>query len=89
MEVLFKFNPKAQELASSTEWRKGIPLYLGEVKIEDMNNLSLSLEKKNIIANIDEMLVSTFGMKLFYRDKVTFNLDQEKKERSSNYSMLR
>ena len=45
-----------------------------------MDNLSLSSEKKNFIADIDEMSVSIFDTKLFYGDKVGFDLDFEKEK---------
>ena len=62
-----------------------MPLYLDEVEIEDtsnikieqlidMDNLSLSYEKKNFVADSDKILVSTFDTKSFYRNKVGFNL---------------
>ena len=66
-------------------------LYLDKVEIEevsnmkldqliDMDDLSLSSEKKNFIANVDEISVSTFGTKSFYSNKVSFNLDFEKEK---------
>ena len=45
-----------------------------------MNNLSMPSKKKNFIADEDEILVSIFGAKSFYRDKVRFNLDLEKEK---------
>ena len=68
-----------------------MPLYPDEVEIEkvnntklewliDMDNLSLSFKKKNFAANIDEISVSTFSTKLFYRDKVSFDLDFKKEK---------
>ena len=55
-------------------------LYIDEVEIEDTNSvklewlididdLSLSSEKKNFAANIDKMLVSIFGVKSFIEIK--------------------
>ena len=45
-----------------------------------MDNLFLSSNKKNFVAAEDDMSVSTFGTKLFYRDKVNFELDLEKEK---------
>ena len=42
-----------------------------------MDNLSLSSEKKNFIADADEASVSIFGTKSFYWDKVGFDLNFE------------
>ena len=46
-----------------------------------MDNLSLSSEKKNFVADIDMISVSTFGTKSFYRDKVSFDLDFKKEKK--------
>jgi hypothetical protein len=44
-----------------------------------MDNLSLTHKKKNFTADADKILVSTFGNRLFYRNKIGFDLDLEKK----------
>ena len=46
-----------------------------------MDNLSFFSNKKNFIAKEDDMSVSTFGIKSFYGDKVSFDLDLEKKKK--------
>ena len=86
VEVLSKFDPETQELVLGIEYRFSMPLYLDEVQIEDANNVKLEWligidnlllfsEKKTFTTNIDEILVSTFSIKLFCRDKVVFDLD--------------
>ena len=45
-----------------------------------MDNLFLSSNKRNFVAVEDNILVSTFRTKLFYRDKVSFELDLEKEK---------
>ena len=46
----------------------------------DIDNLFLFSNKKNFIAEEDNISVSTFGTKLFYSDKVSFDLDLEKEK---------
>ena len=50
-----------------------------------MDNLSLSSDKKNFVVVEDDISVSTFRAKSFYRDKVSFELDLEKEEISLLY----
>ena len=45
-----------------------------------MNDLSLSSDKENFLADIDKISVSTFGLKLFYGEKIIIDLDQEKEK---------
>ena len=40
-----------------------------------MNNLFLSSDKKNFVAEEDNMSVSTFSKKSFFGNKVSFNLE--------------
>ena len=53
-----------------------------------MNNLSLTHKKKNFTADADKILVSTFGNRSFYRDKIGFNLDLEKKMKEIHWLCL-
>ena len=75
-EVLSKFDPEVQELASSIEQRENIPLYPDKIEMKDMNNaklewlldiddLTLFSEQKNFVADIDEISVSVFSAKSF------------------------
>ena len=68
-----------------------MPLYPNKSKIEevtntkldwliDMDNLSLSSDKKSFMEAEDDMSVSTFRTKSFYGDKVSFELDLEKEK---------
>ena len=46
----------------------------------DMDNLSLSSDKKNFMATEDNISANTFGIKSLYGDKVSFELDLEKEK---------
>ena len=45
-----------------------------------LDNLFLSSKKKNFIASIDSISVSTFSTKLFYGDKAGFDLEFKKEK---------
>ena len=45
----------------------------------DMDDFFLTHKKKNFTADADKILVSTFGNRSFYRDKIGFDLDLENK----------
>ena len=61
------------------------------MKIEDINNakleywieiddLSLSIDKRNFAADVNKILVSIFSAKSFCREKEIFDLDKEKEK---------
>ena len=54
----------------------------------DIDDLSITSGKKNFVADADKMLVSTFSNRLFYRDKVRFDLDLEKKMKEIHWLCL-